>query len=289
MKVLIAGSEGQLGWELQRTVPSGINILPVSRHQLDIVDQDAVIKNIEGIRPDVIVNCAAYTAVDKAEQEEKQAYLVNAEGAGNLAEAAKRFEARIIQISTDYIFDGEKAGPYTTSDHPNPVNVYGKSKLKGEQIVQEAAGADSLILRTSWVYSSHGNNFVKTMLRLLGEKDQLTVVSDQVGKPTWAKGLAEAVWTLIKLRELNGVYHWADWGETSWHGFAVEIQEQAYRLGHLEKRIPIVPISTSEYPTPATRPLHSVLSTNDTEAALGKKPRKWQDSLGEMLKDFQSA
>ncbi len=284
--VLITGADGQLGWELQRTVPAGITIVATDAGDLDITDGKSIDARIKRIKPQVIINVAAYTAVDKAEQEQGAAYAVNADGAANLARAAQANSARLIHISTDFVFDGTKSMPYCPEDVPNPLSVYGASKLKGEQQVREITQGNALVIRTAWVYSSHGVNFVKTMLRLMREREQLGVVADQVGTPTWANGLAMTIWRFVEKVETKGLFHWTDAGVASWYDFAVAIQEEAIELGLLEKAIPVRPISTKQYPTPAMRPAYSVLDKTSTWATLEVTPRHWREMLRLMLKEI---
>ena len=287
MKVLITGSNGQLGWELQRTAPDNVSLLALNSKQLDITSQASVNRAIQQFQPDVLINTAAYTAVDKAEKEQEKAFAVNAMGAGIVAESAHNNGVRIIQISTDFIFDGEKSSPYLPEDIPNPLCVYGASKLQGEQKVIEASSNEALILRTGWVYSIHGHNFVKTMLRLMNERDQISVVDDQVGTPTWAKGLADAIWKFVELPELNGTYHWTDAGIASWYDFAELIHSEALKLRILRQRISINPIRTEEYETAATRPAYSVLDKSGTWSDLQLQSRHWHISMQDMLLELQ--
>lgn len=285
-KILIAGANGQLGWELQRTAPSGATLFTTDVGDLDITSATAVQAFVEHTKPHVIINAAAYTAVDKAEQEQGAAFAVNTDGAANLAKAAQQCNVRLIHISTDFIFDGKKSTPYLPADTPNPLSIYGASKLKGEQRVQEITQGGALVIRTAWVYSSHGTNFVKTMLRLMREREQLGVVADQVGTPTWAKGLANAIWSFVAQTDLKGMYHWTDAGLASWYDFAVAIQEEALQLGLLDKAVPIRPIPTTQYPTPATRPAYSVLDKTAAWVSLEFSPVHWREQLRQMLKEL---
>jgi dTDP-4-dehydrorhamnose reductase len=224
--------------------------------------------------------------VDKAEKDQKAAFATNSTGVFNLAEAAKKSQARFIHISTDFVFDGSKSAPYLPSDQPNPTGVYGASKLAGEEQVRAILAGNYVILRTAWVYSSHGNNFVKTMLRLMRERDRLGVVADQVGTPTWAGGLAQAVWLLAGHAALTGIFHWTDAGVASWYDFAVAIQEEAMQLGLLHKEIILSPIRTEDYPTPARRPPFSVLDKTSTWQALKYSAPHWRVNLRKMLKEL---
>jgi dTDP-4-dehydrorhamnose reductase len=282
MKVLITGGNGQLGWELQRAVPSGVQVVAVGHQELDITNPNSIERIFEKTRPTAVINTAAYTAVDKAEQEKELAYAVNAQGAANIACAAMEHGAQVIHISTDFVFNGKKSRPYLPEDTPGPINVYGASKLQGEQLVKDTCGGRALIIRTAWVYSPHGSNFVKTILRLINERDCLNVVADQVGTPTWAKGLANTLWKAIE-RGLTGVYHWSDAGVASWYDFAVAIQEEALALGLVKRAIPIIPVRTEDFPTPAQRPAYSVLEKKKLWSELNQIGDHWREGLRAML------
>lgn len=286
MKVLITGANGQAGHELCRSAPNHVELLCLDRNRLDIGDGVAVERMLRAERPALIINAAAYTAVDKAETEREQAFAVNATGAANLAEAAAEIGARLLHISTDFVFDGSKSSPYRADDRTNPLSVYGASKLAGELSVQERCPG-TLIVRTAWLYSAHGHNFVKTILRLLGEREQLTVVADQVGTPTWAGSLAAAIWAAAARPKLRGIYHWSDAGVASWYDFALAIQEEALQLGLLTKAIPIKPITTSDYPTPARRPPYSVLDKTSAWRDFAITGRHWRVALRKMLKELR--
>ena len=297
MKVLVTAKNGQLGWELSRTQPSGVEAIFLDSKELDITNSEAVLEKVNSFKPDLIINAAAYTAVDKAESDSEAAYLVNQKGAENLALACKQVGAKLIHISTDFVFDATKNTPYSPGDNTSPLGVYGASKLAGEKAVLEILGEDASIIRTAWVYSVHGNNFVKTMLRLMAEKDQLGVVADQVGTPTNAKNLAKAIWLLVEHvlanKEtigggfLNQMYHWTDLGTASWYDFAVAIQTVAIEKGLLEKSIPIKPIAASQYPTPAKRPAYSVLNTELLRKDLLIDGEYWRDALENMINELK--
>jgi dTDP-4-dehydrorhamnose reductase len=288
MRVLIAGSLGQLGNELCASVPEGVEVLAIDRAEVDITDRDAVYRYIQTAMPAVIINAAAYTAVDKAESERDLAYAVNADGAENLALAAARIKARLIHISTDFIFDGKQSHPYRPQDEARPLSVYGSSKLDGETAVLKACPG-AVIIRTAWVYSCFGANFVKTMLKLMAEREQLNVVSDQVGSPTWAAGLAALVWRFVAMQGSKGIYHWSDAGVASWYDFAVAIHEEATALGLLTKACTIRPILTQEYPTPAARPAYSVLDKSACWQVSKLEPVHWRVSLRAMLAQMSRA
>ncbi len=285
MKILLTGAAGQLGWELQRSVPPGITLVAMDAAGLDITDAAAVSAMVAAEQPQVIINAAAYTAVDKAESEPERARLVNAQGAANLAEATRAHGAFLVQLSTDFVFDGASSRPYGPANLPKPLGVYGSTKLAGEVAVRERLGERCAVVRTAWLYSSHRHNFVKTMLRLLTEREEVRVVADQVGTPTWAHGLAGAVWQIAG-RTMPGIHHWTDAGVASWYDFAVAIQEEALGLGLLERAIPIVPITTADYPTPARRPSYSVLDKSATWMLLGGPAPHWRVQLRRMLKEL---
>ncbi|MEP5765465.1 MAG: dTDP-4-dehydrorhamnose reductase [Halieaceae bacterium] len=286
MKTLIVGAGGQLGRELQRLRPAAVDMVVADRAQLDITDQAAVLDFVQAQQPALIINAAAYTAVDGAETKPDLAVQVNAEGPGYLAVAAGQLGARLLHVSTDFVFDGSAETPYLPRQEPRPLGVYGHSKLAGERRVQELLPLDSLVVRTAWVYSRFGGNFVKTMLKLMRERDALRVVDDQLGAPTWAHGLAQLLWELVDYPAAHGTYHWTDAGSCSWYQFACEIQQRALALGLLEKSIPIEGIASSEYPTPAQRPAYSVLDCSSTEALLGRAAQPWQQQLQSMLEDL---
>ena len=303
-KILITGSNGQLGYELERTAPEGFELICVDVDQLDITSAAAVNAFFHEHKPDALINAAAYTAVDKAESDKELAYAVNATGAGFLAQACADANIPMVQVSTDFIFDGTQSTPYKPEDKPNPVSVYGDSKLKGEEAVSEILGNKAAIIRTAWVYSAHGNNFVKTMLRLMKEKEQLGILADQTGTPTWAYSLANGCWLAVeklKVEMLKGgdtpllnastlkplTLNWTDAGTASWYDFAVAIQEEALVLGLLEKSIPVKPIPASAYPTPAKRPSFSVLDKQTAYETLGMPVQHWRECLKLMLKELK--
>ena len=258
--IVICGAQGQLGYELQRTVPEGIQITALDRTGLNLADTATIAPLIERLQPGGLINAAAYTAVDKAETETATAHRVNAVAAGALAQVCRLNGIRLVHVSTDFVFDGRAAEPYPVDAPPNPLSQYGNSKAAGEQ--QVAAAIDNYaIVRTAWLYSAHGSNFVKTMLRLLASKPELAVVADQTGSPTWAKDLAVCCWQLVLDSSARGMFHYTGGGYCSWYEFAVEIQRQAMALGLLKKTIPISRITTADYPTAAARPAYSVLDS----------------------------
>ena len=286
MKVFVTGKGGQLAWELENSLPVGYQLVSLGIDELDITDADAIERLFASHRPDILINAAAYTAVDKAETDQAMAYAVNEAGAQYLAQACKTYHCRMLHVSTDFVFDGSKTTPYQTDDAAKPLSVYGASKLAGDVAVQ-AVLPDAVIVRTAWVYSVNGNNFVKTMLRLMAEKPQLGVVYDQVGTPTWAAGLAQWLWAVVAKPQVSGLYHWTDAGVASWYDFAVAIQELALEKGMLDKAIPIRPIPASAYPTPAKRPSFSVIDKATAEAASGILGVHWRSQLSSMLDDLK--
>ncbi|MFQ3198446.1 MAG: dTDP-4-dehydrorhamnose reductase [Paraglaciecola sp.] len=282
MKVLVTGKNGQLGWELAQCMPDNMQLFALDSSELDISDEAGVDNTIARIKPDLVINTAAYTAVDKAEQEQEKAYAVNALGPQYIAQACLTHQARLLHISTDFIFDGSKTTPYQTDDEANPLGIYGASKWAGEVAVR-AILPEALIVRTAWVYSSHGHNFVKTMLRLMGEKPQLGIVYDQIGTPCWAAGLAKWLWAVAHKPAVSGTFHWTDAGIASWYDFAVAIQELAMEKGMLHTAIEIRPIPATAYPTPARRPSLSVLDKTSAEQAGDIVTRHWRAQLSDML------
>jgi len=284
-RILLTGKNGQVGWELHQTLTPLGEVVALDRQQLDLADPDQIRKRVREIKPDLIVNAAAYTAVDRAEAEPGLAMAVNGIAPGILAEEAKRIGAAIVHYSTDYVFDGTKATPYTEEDAPNPLNVYGRTKLAGEQAIRDV-GVPHLILRTSWVYGMRGKNFLLTILRLAREREELKIVDDQTGAPTWSRAVAEATARILSAGPLSlaaaGIYHLTAAGSTTWHGFARAIltldpdqSEQVCK--HVR------PIPTAEYPTPAARPAFSVLSNAKLKAFFGLTLPDWEQSLKSAL------
>jgi dTDP-4-dehydrorhamnose reductase len=276
MKVLIAGAAGQLGRALQATAPAGVMILAPPEDAFDILDEAKVSAVVSATAPALVVNAAAYTQVDRAETDAETAEAVNGRAAGRLAGAAAATGARFVHVSTDFVFDGLSALPYAPDASPCPLGVYGATKLSGERQVA-AAHPGALIVRTAWVYAAQGNNFVRTMLRLMRERDELRVVADQVGTPTHAASLARAIWAL-DAAGATGIFHWTDAGVASWYDFAVAIRDEALAIGLLDRRTAVVPIRTSDYPTPARRPAMSVLDKGSSWAITGPAAH-WRDEL----------
>ena len=285
MQVLLTGSErGQLYWELLRTKPDGVSLCPLES-RLDITDLTAVEQCMAAHKPDVVINAAAYTAVDKAETEPDAAFAVNETGVANLAHAAKSINAHLIHVSTDFVFGECAAMPLRTNAKVDPVSVYGKSKLAGERQLQAILPDQSLVVRTAWVYSSHGNNFVKTMLRLMKERGEVGVIADQIGAPTWANSLARALWHAANTRA-KGVMHWTDAGTASWYDFAQAIMEEGVASGLLDEEAIVNPLRTDQYPTPAARPNYSVLELTSTWDQLGVQAAHWRTELRKMMKEL---
>ncbi|VAW33666.1 dTDP-4-dehydrorhamnose reductase [hydrothermal vent metagenome] len=286
MKILITGADGQLGWELRRVVPAGVELTTCNSAELDITNGGLVDEVVSRLSPEIIINAAAYTAVDKAENEAERAMAVNRDGVAHLAAAAGAVGAGVIHVSTDFVFDGCHYRPYLPEDTPHPTGVYGASKLAGERMLLEKC-PDAAIIRTAWVYSAHGNNFVKTMLRLMAERDELGVVADQIGSPTWAAGLAQALWRLAA-EKLTGIYHWTDAGVASWYDFACAIQEEALRLGILRREAVIRPLRSEDYPTLARRPPYSVLDKTILWEKFGVAAPHWRLNLKKMLAELKN-
>lgn len=285
MKAFITGSSrGQLHWELSRTVPESVELLSLGE-RLDISDAAAVRDAIAQLQPDVIINAAAYTAVDKAESEPEKARAVNTDGVESLALAAQATGAHLLHVSTDFVFGPGNGAPFTEESSVAPVSVYGQTKLAGEQVLQRLMPDTSLCVRTAWVYSSHGNNFVKTMLRLMNERGELGVIADQVGSPTWANALARALWHAAA-RKSSGMMHWTGAGVASWYDFAMAIHEEGRSLGLIDRDVQIKPLTSDQYPTPAARPHYSVLELTRTWQALDLHANHWRSDLRTMLKEL---
>ncbi len=284
MKVLITGADGQLGKCLLNVFEGNAEIYTFNRHALDITDEKLVSATVKSIQPNIIINAAAYTAVDKAEQESDQAYAINALGPKNLAIASSQSNCILIHVSTDYVFDGEKETPYHEMDRTNPQSVYGQTKLDGENFVNEFCDKH-IIIRTSWVFSEYGNNFVKTMLKLVG-KDKLNIVADQIGGPTYAMDIAQAILKITdKLQtssEYYGIYHFSGEPYCSWYDFAKCIFNKAKELNLVKKTPEINPIPTLDYPTPAVRPLNSALENTKLSNNFGIQPSNWQTALSKI-------
>jgi dTDP-4-dehydrorhamnose reductase len=288
LKVLILGGAGQVARAVAAATPMQHSIAIKSRAELDIADSAAVAETLNQINPDWIVNAAAYTAVDLAEDHPEQASLANDIAVGLLAKACQQMGGRLLHLSTDFVFDGQSNRAYLPNDPTGPLGVYGTSKLAGERQVS-AHNPSGVILRTSWVYAASGRNFVLTMLRLMREKPLLSVVCDQIGAPTWASGMAEAIWGLIDVAAPGGIYHWTDLGVASWYDFAVAIQDEGLAAGLLTQRISILPVPTSAYPTRARRPPFSVLDTQSTRAIIKLPGNHWRHNLRRLFDELRAA
>jgi dTDP-4-dehydrorhamnose reductase len=288
-KIAIIGADGQVGQELQNSLRPLGELLLFNRHSLDLSQPETIPAILEPLKPDVIVNAAAYTAVDKAESEPELAHRINAIAPTQLAKIAQTLNAQFIHLSTDYVFDGTKGSPYLPTDRTHPISVYGQSKLEGEQGIQSHCDR-YWILRTAWVHGTYGkSNFVKTMLRLGAERSELKVVSDQIGTPTWAQSIAAAIAHLISTQSApSGLYHFTNSGVASWYDFAIAIFEEAHVLNIPLAIERVLPITTADYPTPAQRPSYSVLSLQDIVPFLGEHPLHWRAALRLMLKEWQS-
>lgn len=295
MKILLFGKNGQVGWELQRSLAPLGQLISLHTHSTELcgnLSQPAGIKQtILDVKPDIIVNAAAYTAVDKAEQETQQAQTINAEAPGVMAQAAKQLNCWLIHYSTDYVFDGSGCQPRTETDPTNPINTYGKTKLTGEEKIFDS-GCSHLIFRTSWVFGTHGNNFIKTMLKLAQERDHLNIIDDQIGAPTGAELLADitahAVRTLAHKPDVSGCYHLAPQGQTSWYSYAKFIFEFAQQAGMSIKVKPeaVSPIASDQFPTPAKRPLNSRLDTHKLRNSFGLALPDWQTGVSRTLTEI---
>jgi len=285
--ILVTGANGQLGWELGQLAPSYpvFEFVFLDRSQMDLSFPETFEKIIHTIAPDCIINTAAYTAVDKSETEKDLSYTVNATAVKELARICKQLAIPFITYSTDYVFDGEATKPYTPSTKVDPVNYYGSTKAAGEALAMEI-NEDTIIIRTSWVFSRHGNNFVKTMLRLMQERESLNIVADQKGRPTYARDLALATIQMIEAKNagtcIHGVYHFANQGETTWFDFAAKIQS----IGGV--KCALKPIETKDFPTPAKRPAYSVLDTSKIEQVLAMHIRHWEDALRDCIKEMNA-
>lgn len=301
-RILLIGANGQIGCELQRALKPLGEVTVLGHREMDLADPDAILHVMREQRPDVVVNAAAYTAVDRAEKEPDIAMAVNGTAPGILAEEAKRYGTLLVHYSTDYVFDGEKSDPYTEEDAPSPINTYGQTKLAGEQAIQ-AAGAPYLILRTSWIFGARGSNFMLTILRLARQQPELKIVSDQIGAPTWSRMVADATaqilariyatggWHASRMIDTGGIYHLTASGQTSWFGFADAIVREAARLlpsGSARGLYvtQVRPITTEEYPLPAKRPRNSLMSNRKLETAFGLALPSWEWMLSMCLQEM---
>lgn len=285
-RVALIGANGMLAGMVRRLAPPEYELLPFDLPQFDLSDRELVLKTLGAVAPQVIINCAAYTNVDGCETNEELATRVNGDGPGYLAEAAREIDADLVHISTDYVFDGRKKEPYAEEDAPNPLSAYGRSKLRGERAILESGLKSFFIVRTSWLYGPGGKNFVETIIRLAQEREELRIVADQVGSPTYTADLARAIFRLLGLESPHasrltpyGIYHFANEGACSWHEFGEEIVAQLIRLGAPVKVQRILPIRTDQYPLPAMRPANSVFSKEKYRRATGADIPQWRESL----------
>ncbi len=278
MRVLITGANGQLGGALQRLAPASAEITAIDVDDCDLTDVPTLRARISVEAPDLILNAAAYTAVDKAESDEDLARAINAEAVAAMVEAMAETGGQLVHVSTDFVFDGTSPRAYLPDDQRNPLSAYGRTKAAGEDHLRAA----DLLVRTAWVYEAGGANFVRTMIRLMKEREELGVVADQIGAPTWASGLARTIWELVEAKA-TGTFHHSDAGVASWYDFAVAIAEEAHARG-LIARVPVIrPITTADYPTPAQRPAFSLLNCRATRATLGQDAVHWRTNLRLML------
>ena len=289
MNIVIIGKSGQLAFELSRELEgSEHHITFLGRGDIDITSASIIEEKLLPLSADVLINASAYTAVDKAEEDTEACNAINTIAVKNLATFCKAHGAFMVHVSTDYVFNGHKGSPYLTDDPIEPQGAYGKSKAEGEKVLLEVLPEASCLIRSAWVYSSHGNNFVKTMLRLMADKPMLSVIDDQIGTPTWAKGLAEAC-VLAAENKIVGVFHWTDEGVASWYDFALAIQELGIEKDILSSAIPVLPIPSYQYPTPAKRPHYSVLDKQTARKAFAScKPTHWRKQLSNMLDELKA-
>jgi dTDP-4-dehydrorhamnose reductase len=281
MNVLITGAGGQLGGALQRKAPAWAEINALDVEDCDFTEISMLAARLTVEAPDVIINAAAYTAVDRAERDEDLARAINAEAVEVMVKAMAESGGKLVHISTDFVFDGTSSRPYLPDDERNPLSAYGRTKAEGEDHLRPDA---DLLVRTSWVYEAGGANFVRTMIRLMQERDELRVVADQVGSPTWASGLARTIWGLVE-KSASGTFHHCDDGVCSWHEFALAIADEAKALGLIARIPKIHAITTAEYPTPARRPAYSALDCTATRELLGDAPVPWRENLLRMLQE----
>lgn len=287
MKILLTGAGGQLGQALLASAPHGVELVAPERTTLDLAEPASILKTLSAERPSVVINAGAYTAVDKAESQRDSAFAINAEAPGVLARWCGESGARLLHISTDFVFDGEHSTPYRVEDATRPLSVYGASKLEGERRIAAVGDSSWLIIRTAWVYAARGRNFMLTMLRLFDERPLVNVVCDQIGTPTSAGSLAQCVWRAVQDQGAPAILHYTDAGVASWYDFAVAIYEEARAQGLATKQVQIVPIGSEHYPTPARRPHYSVLDKRDTLARLQLPVVHWREALRKVLLEVE--
>ena len=292
MKILITGAQGQVGKELSAiSINKGFDVVAAGRVDLDITETQIVEEYISQHQPDIVINAAAHTAVDKAESEQDLAFAINHNGAKNIALACSKLTIPLLHISTDYVFDGSQSDPYSENDAVSPLGVYGESKWQGEEVIRKNLESH-IILRVAWVFGAQGNNFVKTMLRLGKDRDELNVVADQFGGPSPAKNIAETLINLVEQYQKDktltwGTYHYCGKSKTTWYDFATEIFKLAFEIGLLDKKVKVNPITTAEYPTPAKRPSNSMLNCTKLKTTFGIDMPEWKDALKKVLTELK--
>lgn len=284
-KVMLLGAGGQLGKQLMNIAPQEVSLFPFAHNDLDISDESDLKRTLKITSPDLIINTAAYTDVDQAESEQAEAFAVNAVAVQALSGLVDE-KTKILHLSTDFVFSKLSLDRYTPESQTSPTCVYGQSKLAGEQYLLERRPETSIVLRTSWLYSSAARNFVTVMLDLMSSREEISVVNDQFGSPTSADTLGEVVWSLAGAENACGIYHWSDRGVITWYDFALEIQKQAFDLGLIKKKIPVKPIPSHEFPTSATRPAYSALDSSSTEKLIGMETIPWENQLKKQLEKF---
>ena len=293
-RLLLTGAQGQLGTTIQQHWESSgcadlYELVTVDIEQLNLLDSADTLAYLSRCQPEIIINAAAYTQVDRAEDERETAFQLNDAAVGTLVSWCQLQQARLIHVSTDFVFDGRSKTPYAPQHLPHPLSVYGASKAQGEEKVIRGLPETGSVIRTSWLYSEYGSNFVKTMLRLMREKDALSIVDDQIGSPTSTHSLALFIGHLVRHGPRRGIFHWTDGGEISWYDFAMEIQSLAYASGYLTRQICLTPVSTAQYPTRAVRPSYSVLDREASLALLNDSPQVWQSALAEVISVLTSS
>jgi dTDP-4-dehydrorhamnose reductase len=285
VRVLITGATGQVGRELLMSVPDSVDAIGLSRDECDVSNPEAVFAAVSAHRPDLVFNTAAYTAVEKAETERELAFSVNADGPANVAQAAQLVGARVIHLSTDYVFDGRANTPYSPSALPNPINVYGLSKLRGEQALRPMASR-VLVVRTGWLHGAYGRNFVKSILTQARELRTIRVVNDQMGVPTSARDLAHVLWLCLGRTDLHGIHHWVNAGTATWYEFALAIHAIALRMKLISEPVQVTPITSEEYRSSVKRPAYSVLDAHDLWVGLGRRAQPWEAALAATLRQI---
>ncbi|MEM0912727.1 MAG: dTDP-4-dehydrorhamnose reductase [Pseudomonadota bacterium] len=283
MTILVIGKTGQLANELSTVSANKYPLLGAK--EINVFNEDELSQQLLSYSPSILINAAAYTAVDKAESESDKAYALNADAVKNLSTFCKSNDCFLVHVSTDYVFDGSSGMPYPTDAEIAPQSIYGNSKAKGEQFLRDILGENATIIRTSWVYSEYGNNFVKTMLKLMRERSSIKVVDDQIGSPTWARGLAKAC-IEAATHQYRGTFHWTDEGVLSWYDFAVAIHQLGLEKGLLNRQMEIIPIPSRDYPVPTPRPHYSVLDKTETRSRFSTPMTHWYTQLSKMMDDL---